>query len=188
MSLMNEFEEKERYIIEQMVYVHLYTKKYLLIAEEIAEEGELFLQPLKEHRDAFDHIMRCYSVILSDSSITDEKKYEYIKKNLEKAFGHVYRAFFDTADWLTYILRKWIRIKLINVGDKECIKKLDNYEQIKKNVNEIPMKVATLRETKDVAKLNNREENTIIEEVDEYIKILDTLIEIRRQILLALGP
>ena len=41
--------------------IHLFTKHYLLLAEELSEEGELFLQPLKEHRDAYDHVVRVYA-------------------------------------------------------------------------------------------------------------------------------
>lgn len=190
MSLMNNFDLdlRERYLIEQMVSVHFYTKKYLLIAEEIAEQGELFLQPLKEHRDAFDHMMRCYGVFLvEDDSMSEEKKQEYIQKNLEKAFGHVYRAFFDTADWLTYILRKFIRIKLKDAGDEICKQNFDNYAQIKKTINEVPFKVAELRGSKDIAKLNNQSENSVIKEVKEYIDIIEELIKLRECVISVLG-
>ena len=68
MSLVSDFDSREKNLIDQMVSVHLYTKKYLLVAEEVAEEGELFLQPLKEHRDAFDHLMRCYSIYLIENN------------------------------------------------------------------------------------------------------------------------
>ena len=131
MSLVSDFDSREKNLIEQMVSVHLYTKKYLLVAEEVAEQGELFLQPLKEHRDAFDHLMRCYSIYVIENNLDDEKKADYVAKNLDKAFGHVYRAFFDTADWLTYILRKWIRCKLIEAGNEICMQKFDDYDKIK---------------------------------------------------------
>ena len=34
------------------------TKIYLLTAEEISENGDALIQPLKEHRDAYDHVVR----------------------------------------------------------------------------------------------------------------------------------
>ena len=40
--------------------IYFLTKHYLIISEEISEDFETFLQPLKEHRDAFDHIVRAY--------------------------------------------------------------------------------------------------------------------------------
>jgi len=187
MSLVNDFDLGQRKCIERMVAVHFYTKKYLLIAEEVAEQGELFLQPLKEHRDAFDHLMRCYSVYMIDNNLEEESKSAYVTKNLDKAFGHVYRAFFDTADWLTYLLRKWIRTKLVNAGEELCKQKFEDYDRIKTLINDIPINVAALRESKDVTKTNNSEDEDTISEVNEYVKILDTLIELRKRIILVLG-
>ena len=46
---------------KQLCELHSRTKHYLLIAEELSEEGDVFLQPLKEHRDAYDHIIRAQS-------------------------------------------------------------------------------------------------------------------------------
>ena len=34
---------------------------YLLTAEEISENGDALIQPLKEHRDAYDHIVRIFA-------------------------------------------------------------------------------------------------------------------------------
>ena len=37
-----------------------------------------------------------------------ENPEEYVEKNLDKALGHEYRAFFDTADWFSIQLRQKI--------------------------------------------------------------------------------
>lgn len=188
MSLMSDFDIKQSKCIQQMVSVHFYTKKYLLIAEEIADQGELFLQPLKEHRDAFDHLMRCYSISFITNEISEENKDKYITKNLDKAYGHVYRAFFDTADWLTYLLRKWIRTKLLSIGEEECKKKLNNYNDIKTLINDIPLKIASLRQSKDVGKsFDSNDDDNIISEINEYVDILDSLIELRKNIIMQIG-
>ena len=50
MSLIKSFNSYEEQCFQLMVSLHIYTKKYLLIAEEIAEKGEIFIQPLKEQR------------------------------------------------------------------------------------------------------------------------------------------
>ena len=187
MNLVSEFEANEREYIRQMVLIHVQTKKYLLIAEEVAEQGELFLQPLKEQRDAFDHLMRCYCVDVIDNDMDEESKFTYIDKNLDKAFGHVFRAFFDTADWLTYLLRKWIRTKLVDAGEERCRKEFDDYEKIKKLINDIPLIVAELRNKKDVGKMNSKNESAV-SEIEEYVRILDSLIELRKRIIISLGP
>lgn len=91
--------------------LHNITKKYLLLTEEICETGQLFLQPLKEHRDAYDHIIRTFSIDIKQLPENFNRQ-DYVLKNLNKAYGHEYRAFFDTADWLTYNLRQIIRIRI----------------------------------------------------------------------------
>lgn len=79
--------------LTEMSQVHMYTKHYLLIAEELSEEGVAFLQPLKEHRDAYDHISRIFSLSLKDGNNEERDDEAYILDNVRKAFGHEYRAF-----------------------------------------------------------------------------------------------
>ena len=73
--------------------LHNITKKYLLLTEEICETGQLFLQPLKEHRDAYDHIIRTFSIDIKQLPENFNRQ-DYVLKNLNKAYGHEYRAFF----------------------------------------------------------------------------------------------
>ena len=40
--------------------IYFLTKHYLILSEEISDDFDTFLQPIKEHRDAFDHIARVY--------------------------------------------------------------------------------------------------------------------------------
>ena len=44
--------------MEKIYQLHQKTKIYLLTAEEISENGDALIQPLKEHRDAYDHVVR----------------------------------------------------------------------------------------------------------------------------------
>ena len=67
--------------------------------------------------------------------------------------------------------------------------KLPDYQDIKIMLNEIPILVASLRESKDVAKIERADgQSQTIQEVKEYISILDNLIEIRQKVILAFGP
>lgn len=86
-------------------YLYNVTKKYLLLAEEVCEDGVVLLQPLKEHRDAYDHVIRTFSIDYKELP-EDFNHRDYVLKNLQKAYGHEYRAFFDMADWLTYNLNE----------------------------------------------------------------------------------
>lgn len=82
--------------------IYFLTKHYLLLSEELSEDFDTFLQPIKEHRDAFDHIARVYGYKMLDRKVDNIEKYR--EDNMKKAVGHAYRAFFDTADWLSYIV------------------------------------------------------------------------------------
>ena len=104
-NVFNLMQNDEIGLLWKKIYqLHQKTKIYLLTAEEISENGDALIQPLKEHRDAYDHIVRIFA---STTKKVPEgyDYYSYIKGNLEKAYGHEYRAFFDTADWLAYNLR-----------------------------------------------------------------------------------
>lgn len=156
--------------LSEMSQVHMYTKHYLLIAEELSEEGVAFLQPLKEHRDAYDHISRIFALSLKDND-TNLDIEAYILDNVKKAFGHEYRAFFDMADWLTYICRKYIREELSNKAKRKKYQELYDFEETKKFINQLPFNIANFRENKDVSK-----EQPLLEEVLEYKKVMDELL------------
>lgn len=152
--------------------IYFLTKHYLLLSEELSEDFETFLQPVKEHRDAFDHLARVYGYTMLNRELDNIDKYR--EENMKKAVGHAYRAFFDTADWLSYICRKKIR-ELLSPYTKSQIshlyKKYDNAKQI---LNDVPKKISEIREAKDLSD----DESVLIEEVDKYVSLLDELLEI----------
>lgn len=165
--------EKEiSHYLDEISQIHMYTKHYLLIAEELSEEGVTFLQPLKEHRDAYDHLVRIFALSMKDEIQTDVK--QYILDNVKKAFGHEYRAFFDMADWFTYICRRYIREELsYNAKRKRYEELFGDYEEVKKFINTVPLTVAKYREEKDVSN-----EEPLLSEVVLYKGLMDKLLEI----------
>lgn len=132
-NVFNLMQNDEIGLLWKKIYqLHQKTQIYLLTAEEISENGDALIQPLKEHRDAYDHIVRIFA---STTKKVPEgyDYYSYIKGNLEKAYGHEYRAFFDTADWLAYNLRHNLRerINAIPYNKKKSINpKLQRNNQI----------------------------------------------------------
>lgn len=161
---------------DRMSQVHMITKHYLLISEEISEEGVTFLQPLKEHRDAHDHLVRVFALPLKEVGNVDVEK--YVLDNVKKAFGHEYRAFFDTADWFTYICRKYVREELSFGAKKRRYEdKYGDFEMVKKFVNEVPFMVAQYREEKDVG---NQE--PLLSDVMDYKETMDKLLEIYKKV------
>lgn len=156
--------------------IYFLTKHYLLLAEELSEDFDTVFQPVKEHRDAFDHIARVYGYKLSKDDIKDIESYR--SANMRKAVGHAYRAFFDTADFLSYICRRKIRELLQGKSREEIIQKYPQYEDSRQLLNELPEKIAKIRENKDVSD----DECELVKEVEEYRVILDDLLKIYKTI------
>lgn len=156
--------------------IYFLTKHYLLLAEELSEDFNTFFQPVKEHRDAFDHIARVYGYKLLKDDIKDVESYR--KANMKKAIGHAYRAFFDTADFLSYVCRRKIRELLQGKTREEIIKNYPQYDDARRLLYELPEQIAEIRENKDVSD----NECKLIKEVEEYRVILDKLLQIYKDI------
>ena len=161
---------------KEIYTLHRETKKYLLIAEETSEDGVALIQPLKEHRDAYDHIIRTFAS--TAKTIPDNVDYlKYVKDNLSKAYGHEYRAFFDTADWLAYNLRKDIRIRIENIPRENRRYLVPDYERTIVQLNEYPFEVADVRNDKDVTN-GHINDNAC----KRYMQLLDWLIDLYKKI------
>ena len=152
--------------------IYFLTKHYLLLSEELSEDFDTFLQPVKEHRDAFDHLARAYGYTMLDREIQNIDKYR--EENMKKAVGHTYRAFFDTADWLSYVCRKKIRELLSQYSKPEISKLYPKYNNVKQLLNDVPKKIAEIREAKDLSD----DESLLIEEVDKYVSLLYEILEV----------
>ncbi len=106
----------------KIVQLHRATKTLTLLSEEHElKEWRKFLQPAMEEVHALEHIMRAKAAELGFlADLEPDNKLGYIEKNLDKAIGHLYRAFFDTADWLSVIIRQKI-ITALETYDNRCI-------------------------------------------------------------------
>jgi len=49
MDLFKKFEKE----IKEIVVIHNFTKHYILLGEELSDDFETYLQPVKEFRDAY---------------------------------------------------------------------------------------------------------------------------------------
>ena len=160
--------------------IHLFTKHYVLLAEELDLDGNTILQPLKEHRDAYDHIIRVYCSVNNISDKNDDDK--YLVDNMSKALGHEYRAFFDTADWFSLILRERINKELEGKERDKLIQCYPKYPELREMIIEAPKKIASLRGGKDIG--NNSVSRYKI--VSEYADVLDTLFKSYNELMTAL--
>lgn len=157
---------------DKICVIYFVTKHYLLVGEEISEDFSTVLQPLKEHRDTFDHLARVYGVKFINGEIPDIKEYKI--SNMKKAVGHAYRAFFDTADFLTYVCRKKIREILAGKSREEILKVYPKYTDEREFLYRVPLEIAAIRENKDVG----TDDSGLIRELKEYKAVIDHLLEI----------
>lgn len=169
--------------LDALGQIHMLTKHYLLIAEELSEEGVTFLQPLKEHRDAYDHLMRVFYLparLKTLGTAPDFNPVDYIKKNVEKALGHEYRAFFDMADWLTFICRRKIREELSDQRVRKAYVRqygAEDYQSVKELINTVYTIIAQYRTEKDIGKAEPP-----LKDVQSYQKTIDQLLNICQKV------
>ena len=154
---------------DNICQIYFLAKHYLLLGEELSDGFDTFIQPLKEERDAFDHIARVYGHKYLTRPVKDVD--QYCESNMRKAVQHTYRAFFDTADFFSYVCQKRIR-ELLSKRTYEEIKKMyPAYDRAKERLEVIPQDIARIRENKD----ESEGDNELVQEVLQYKDILDEL-------------
>lgn len=126
--------------------------KYMLLLSEEHNDSDYgtYIQPVKEQRDALEHIIRAKS---AEIGVTSENN-DYIAQNYDKAIAHLYRAFFDAADFMGIILREKI-INSMKDYDHQCISNVlpEYYMQIRPKLEQINTELSELRGKKDIKKL-----------------------------------
>ena len=158
MDLFKRFEKE----IKEIVVIHNFSKHYILLGEELSHDFETYLQPVKELRDAYEHIIRIFTKCAGLGKLEENmKKEEYVQQNLSKALGHEYRAFFDVADWFSIICRKQIYDMVKGYTYEQLCDKYPKYPEMKKRVYAISNEIATIRDKKDIS-------NNIYDEVNHY--------------------
>lgn len=171
MNLLKDFKKQ----IKEIICIHNYTKHYILLGEELDENFETYLQPIKEFRDAYEHIIRIFTWIIEKDEESGIQQRQYISNNLNSVLSHEYRAFFDTADWFTIICRKKIYDIVGEYSFEEVCKKYPEYPDLKAKLLCISEKIADIREKKDIS-------HNIYEEVNRYQYVMVGLLELYRKL------
>jgi len=154
-------------ILKDICVLHNISKEYLLRCETLA--GKTILQPIKEYRDAYDHLLKTF--FLQENS-------EDLISNLNSAYSHEFRAFMDVLDY--YCLTLLEKIDATNQNNQiEYIKeRYPNYSSMVKYLFEAREKITQLRfERKKDPKLDNRK---------DYIEVADKLNDYYKDFVLAL--
>lgn len=162
---------------EQIVKIHFETKRITLRAEELAGlDNRTYIQPIREERDAFEHVCRAMACVFGLREPAGDAS--YIAGNLEAARRHAVRGFFDAADWYGTVLRAGIRTRL-EPYSSECIRTIlpEYYPRSQVRIDEIVERIVQCREEKDAS-----DEAGTFQEVKAYGELVLELEDIYRSV------
>lgn len=160
--------------------LYMQAKKYLLLIEEMEPQHSTVIQPIKEQRDALDHIVRAYDLSLKKESCSCQEEIERLGKCISEEFerskGHIERAINDCADILSIILREKISAYLSDFSYKEVLSKWNDYPIERKFLIRVDEKIADLRNRDINAKNRINEYDAIINKLkDIYYKVTEEI-------------
>ena len=176
------FSTEEIAQLESLASLYMQAKFLILYSEEVDPDYRSNLQPIKELRDAFDHLMRIIIERFSDdtSSFGDVSGTEYFQKNIQKSIGHVCRSAFDALDGAVMSLREKI-ISGLDEFPLEAVKDvLPEYWDIRVKLEELNETIGDHRARKDIG-------GNIGETLDRFVKDVDILKSFYKKLLSA-GP
>lgn len=171
-----DFSEEETKKLKEITALYQISKGLMLYSEEVDEEKRSYLQPINEFRNAFDHLMRVFAFKFGLKE-ADEK---YAVINLDKAFGHVYRAGYDLLDFISIALRKKIQNELESISS-EALSTIfpEYYREIKPYIEDKSSEIAKLRAGKDVGDANVKDFEKYIEIVENFKSYFDKILKIK---------
>lgn len=157
----------------KIVAVHLSLKQLIISGEEFDKELDTYIQPVLEQRSALDHIARAKAAELGLKDDVDDVN-TYVAQQLDKALGHLYRGFFDAADWFSISLRDAIN-ETVEPYSHECIQAAipSYFNTIHPKLIEAEKGIANIRNNKDIIRPSQ-----ILQEVEQYGEILNELSDI----------
>lgn len=168
---------------EKYNYVYNKQKELCILSEEYDNELCTFVQPIKEQKDSLDHITRAYKDYydgIAGKNSTDK----HIEDNLDKALGHIFRAYYDTADFLSIVIRRTLSMHLQQFTYKQIITVWREYEDARRWLVTFPTLIAGLRNNKGI----DSSFHDIKEKVDAYYEPIEHLFELFNIFMLEVYP
>lgn len=100
-----------------------------------------------------------------------ESDFDYVRRCFEKALGHEYRSFFDSADWISVRYRELI-IEKLRPYTPDCIKEVipEWYSELRPRIDTINREIAAIRSDKDISR-----GHSVLDEVKKYEGIIEEL-------------
>lgn len=166
-----------------IIKIHNLTKTLVLKCEEIDPDHEFYFPIIIQQRDALDHLVRAAfgmyfpeKLLAEKKSIIDPEKYS--NHQTSKALGHMYRAFFDAADWTSILCRERISDMMSVYSMKTIHFTFPSYvSRIKPKIEEISLEIANVRNSKDIGQTGE-----VIDGIDNYMSLISELINFMDEI------
>lgn len=103
-----EFNQEESEKLRKIAGYYRIAKELIIYGEQIDPKHRTLAQTLSERANAFDHLMR---IILEKHGMRDETEtvedpIAYNRANLDKTYGHIYRAAYDALDWVALTIQE----------------------------------------------------------------------------------
>jgi len=165
--------------VKEITKYYELTKELLIFGEQVDPQSRTLAQTINELRNCLDHMMRVTAFKFGLRKAENEQ--DYVSVNLDKAYGHVYRAAYDTLDWISLTLRGRISDELQNFSLETIQAALPDYFTVIKPRIEhlLGNEVTKLRMEKDIAAKSEKNlvayTKVTAEFKDLFQKIIDAL-------------
>ena len=157
---------------ERIFYVHLKTKELYILAEEYGSELKTFYLPVNSLKDAYENIIH---VCANDYMVRcggSQDNPRYVLDNLRSALKHECKAFFDTADFLSIIIRKKLSDCLNGFSYPQIASVWDEYGTVRQELIQTNREIAEIRTRK-----SETDDYYIDEDVEKYYVETKKLLE-----------
>ena len=185
------FKEKQGETIILISKYYEVAKKLMILGEQVDIENNAFPGIIFELRNCLDHLMRVIQFKAGIRQIdTTELPEDYEDKNMEKSFGHVYRAVYDALDWVAFTIKERLVYELNDFSVETIREALPTYySDLRPRLEAIlTERIVALRMDKDVTAINEQNlleyEKIVLELKEIFLKVInnkESLIEIDRK-------
>jgi hypothetical protein len=173
------FSPEENKKFDDIFKLYLQAKSIIIFAEEVDADSKYNDQVWKEIRDAFDHLARVIFDKKLNSSNLEKADPGYSVKNLDKAFGHVYRACYDAAEGAIFSLKSKLFDLIKPYDSRQLSQAVPDYAKDRIIIEAYNEELTSQRTKKDVGNSNASDFNKLI-------KILDGLKSLNKKYNLSL--
>jgi hypothetical protein len=170
-------------------------KRLVCLCEKVDLQQRANLSPIAEMRSALDHIMRAHSRLYGISSQfedepndepSDESRYEYCRKHLDKARGHLYRAGYDAYDVISMTLLDDIYAMENSVSKDAFYTVIPDGSELLKKADKAKEWFTAAKSERDI-EISTKEQGTQFEEYEnaniELAEIRNTISSYMRQLI-----